>query len=100
MNRLKAILEDTLSEYAGDALNGHLYLTKSNNDALFSIMSIAKIDNETVIETGIVTHIIAETIIIEKDVSNKPLVDALVQNGIDRQQIVLACAGEAVPNTG
>jgi|SRR5690606_7974244 len=100
MDRLKSILEDTLSGYAGEALNGHLYLTKSNQDALFSIMSIAKVGDETVIETGIVARIIAETIIIEKDISNKPLVDALVQNGIDRKQIVLAYAGEAIPTTG
>lgn len=100
MDRLRAILEDTLSSYAGEALNGHLYLTKSNEDALFSIMSIAKVRNETIIETGIVARIIADTIIIEEDINNKPLVDALVQNGIDRQQIVLAYAGEAIPTTG
>jgi hypothetical protein len=37
-----------------------------------------------------------DQIIIERDINNKPLVDALVQNGIPREQIILAYAGEPV----
>jgi hypothetical protein len=36
-------------------------------------------------------------VVIEQDVNDKPLVDALVQNGLHREQIVLAYAGEVVP---
>ena len=35
-------------------------------------------------------------IVIERDVNDKPLVDALLQAGIPRKQIVLAYAGEPV----
>jgi hypothetical protein len=38
-------------------------------------------------------------IVIEMDDSNKPLVDALLQAGIPRSKIILAYAGEPVPES-
>jgi hypothetical protein len=39
-----------------------------------------------------------EVVIVEVDNTDKPLVDALVQQGIPREQIVLAYAGETLPD--
>jgi hypothetical protein len=88
-----------MQNYAGEALNGHLYLTSNDDEGLFTIMSIANVRSERVVETGIVARIEYETIIIERDVSNKLLVDALIQAGIPREQIVLAYAGETAKAT-
>ena len=96
MAELKQTLREIMQDYAGEALNGHLYLTSNDDEGLFTIMSIANVRGETVIETGIVALIQYETIIIERDISNKPLVDALLQAGVPCEQIVLAYAGETV----
>ncbi len=37
-------------------------------------------------------------IVIEVDNTDKPLMDALVQQGVPREQIVLAYAGETLPD--
>jgi hypothetical protein len=39
-----------------------------------------------------------EVVIVEVDNTDKPLVDALVQQGIPREQIVLVYAGETLPD--
>ena len=38
-------------------------------------------------------------IIIDRDINNKPLIDALVQAGVPRTQIILAYMGEPVPES-
>ena len=100
MDRLKEILLQELEQYAGEALNGYLYLTKDDTETVFAVVSIARIREKRVVEAGVVVKLEANLIIIERDISNKPLVDALVQNGIPREQIILAYAGEAIPEAG
>ena len=99
MAELKRILREVMQEYAGEALNGHLYLTSNDDEGVFTITSIANVRGERVVETGIVARIDYETILIERDISNKPLVDALLQVGIPRERIVLVYAGETVKAT-
>ncbi|MDX2140626.1 MAG: element excision factor XisI family protein [Chloroflexota bacterium] len=38
-----------------------------------------------------------DSVVIERDMNDKPLVDALVQAGVPREKIILAYAGEAMP---
>jgi hypothetical protein len=47
--------------------------------------------------TSIVVHLRGDTLIIEHDDNDRPLVDALVRAGIPRSKIILAYAGEPVP---
>lgn len=42
-------------------------------------------------------HIQGDKIIIDLDINDKMLVDALLQAGVPRDQIVLAYAGESIP---
>jgi hypothetical protein len=51
------------------------------------------------VNTGLIVHCIDNLIIVDRDINNKPLVDALVQAGVPRSQIILAYAGEPVPET-
>jgi hypothetical protein len=44
----------------------------------------------------LIVRLEGDHIIIERDINDKVLVDALVQAGIPRQQIILAYAGEAL----
>jgi hypothetical protein len=48
------------------------------------------------VDVGLIVRVVGDRIIIERDVNDKPLVDALLQASISRQQIVLAYAGEPV----
>ncbi len=41
---------------------------------------------------------VSETVVIEQDITDKPLVDKVVRAGVPRGQIVLTYAGEWPPN--
>ena len=86
-----------MSEYTGEALNGYSYLTSSEDQQLFTVVSVGHVPGKRIVETGLIARVIGGQVVIERDVNDKPLVDALVQNGLHREQIVLAYAGEVVP---
>ena len=93
---LKDTLEHVLIGYAGKALNGCSYLTSSADQQVFAIVSVGHVRGQHIVDTGLVVRLINDRIVIERDVNDKPLVDALVQAGVPRAQIVLAYAGESV----
>ncbi|MHB8626077.1 MAG: hypothetical protein ACYDBJ_25340 [Aggregatilineales bacterium] len=57
---------------------------------VFTVVGIAKVRGERLIETGLMARSEGPTIVIEYDQNNKPLVDALVQAGVPRKQIILS----------
>lgn len=97
VNMMREILHETLQGYAGKALNGYSYLTTSAEGNVFTIVSVAHFGDERIVDTGLVARLSGDTIVIEHDVNDKPLVDALIQAGVPRSQIILAYMGEASP---
>jgi hypothetical protein len=98
MDRIKKILLEAMEEYAIAGLNGMSYLMQNEAQDVFTVITLAKFQGKRFINTGLIVHIVDNTfIVIEEDINNKPLVDALVQAGIPRDKIILAYAGETVP---
>jgi hypothetical protein len=97
MDRLTEVLKQTMSGYTGEALNGYSYLTSSDDQQIFTVVSVGQVRDKRIVETGLIARVIGGQIVIERDVNDKPLVDALMQNGLPRNLIVLTYAGEAVP---
>lgn len=95
MARLADTLQRVLEGYTGEALNGYSYLTASSDHKLFTVVSIGQAQGKQIVDTGLVVRLHNNRIIIERDVNNKMLVDALLEAGIPRRQIVLAYMGEA-----
>ena len=96
MATLKDTLEHVLIGYAGKALNGCSYLTSSADQQVFAIVSVGQVRGQHIVDTGLVVRLVHDRIVVERNVNDKPLVDALVQAGVPRGQIVLAYAGESV----
>lgn len=103
MDTIKRYMDTIVREikaYAKPPLNGgKSYLTQNAEGSLFTVVDIVTSSGKHVADTGLVVRIEADYVIIEHDMNSKPLVDALVQAGIPRSQIILAYAGEAVPET-
>ncbi len=95
MDALTEILRQVIAGYAGEALNGYSYLTSSADQQIFTVVSVGQVRGQRVVDNGLVVRVKNNRIIIECDVNDKPLVDALLSAGIPRNQIVLAYAGEA-----
>ncbi len=97
MATLKQIVLNVVSEYAKDGLNCTSYLTQNDDGSLLTVVDIEDSPKVHDMDVSLVVRLLGEKIIIERDLNNKPAVDALIQAGISRKNIVLAYAGEAVP---
>lgn len=94
MDTLGDTLYHVLEGYAGRALNGYSFLLSSPERRVFAIVSIGHVRDRDIVDTGLLVRLVGERIIVERDVNDKPLVDALVQAGVGREHIVLKYAGE------
>lgn len=99
MDKLTETLIEVLTGYTGKAFNGYSYLTSSADQRHFVVTSVGTVSGQRIVNTGLVVQLANNTIIIDRDINDKPLVDALLQAGIPRSQIILAYAGEPVPET-
>lgn len=93
------ILKQALAEYAKPPAHGYAYFTESPDGQLFTVVDVYQQQGTRHVSTGLVVHLMPEHIVIEHDMNNKPLVDVLVQRGVPRQSIILAYAGEPIPET-
>jgi hypothetical protein len=91
------VIKQIIAEYAKPPVNGYAYFTESPDGQLFTVVDVYEIQGKRQASTGLIVHIAQEHIVIERDLNNKPLVDVLVQQGIPRQRIILAYAGERTP---
>jgi hypothetical protein len=97
MDTLKATLLHVLAGYAGEMLNGYSYLTASADGTVFAVVDLGYIRDQRFVDTSLIARLEHNTVVIERDLNNKPLIDALLAAGVLRSQIVLAYAGESVP---
>lgn len=94
-----AILRAEMEKYAVEGINSISYLTENIDGNVFTSTTMSKNVESTKPFIDLFVRIVADTIIIEVDQNSKPLVDALIQAGIPREKIVLAYAGEIIPDT-
>lgn len=99
MATLKEILLTCLNEYLGEGLNGFSELTQNLDQTLFTVIATGFRKGTRFSFTALIVRIIGDKILIEEDRNSDPLYEALMQAGIPREQIILAYAGEAIPNT-
>ncbi|HUN10041.1 MAG TPA: element excision factor XisI family protein [Aggregatilineales bacterium] len=64
------------------------------DNRLLSIVDLCTFDGKRYANAGLIVRLEGDQVIIERDMNNKMLVDALLQAGVLREQIVLAYAGE------
>jgi hypothetical protein len=100
MAAIRDLVREVVEAYAVSGANFESFLAISPDGSLFTVLDIAN-DNEghRFAATSVVVRVIGKQVVVEHDDNDKPLVDALVQAGVPREQIVLAYAGEPVPKT-
>jgi hypothetical protein len=99
MDKLTEILVKELENYTGEAYNGYAYLTSSPDQTHFVVTAIGKVHGQRIINTSLIVHRMGDLILIDQNTNSDPLYEALMQAGIPREQIILAYAGEPVPET-
>jgi hypothetical protein len=99
MDTLDKVVEETMWPYVAKGFNGYSTFMKNEGQHFMTVVAKFTVQGESFVETSLLAHIVGEKIIIEDDKTNKLLVDALLQAGVPRGQIVLAYAGETVEET-
>ena len=99
MDKITQILKNALAKYEGEALNGYSYLTESLVHQMFTIVSVGEYKGKQITFTDLVVKIVGNKIVIIEDRNSDPFYEELLEAGIPREQIILAYAGEPVPDT-
>jgi hypothetical protein len=97
MDKAIEALKAELEIYSKDPLNGVSFLTtyKDQLQTVYAVVDVSKQRGRRYVDVSLLVRLKGNCIIIEHDVSNKMLVDALLQRGVPRDRIVLAYAGES-----
>ena len=99
MDSLKGTLEKVIATYTGEGLNGYAYLSHDAEKNVYTVISVGYIKEQRFVDANQIVRLVGDKIIVERDMNDKALVDALLQAGVPRSQIVLAYAGEPVPES-
>jgi hypothetical protein len=98
MDSLKQLVHRVVSGYTGKALNGYSYLTQTLDGDVLSVVDVADDQGHHQSGVSLIVRIVGTQVIVERDQNDKPVVDAFIQVGLAREQIILAYIGEPVPS--
>src|SRR5687767_1311442 len=105
MENLAKILAQEVRKYAAQGRGAKLRLFPllDNTNQTYSVVAVDNPRSDKYADpdsVGLVVfaRIVADKVVVESDNTDKPLVDALLQQGVPREQIILAYAGEDVPD--
>jgi len=97
MADLKEMVKDTIAWYAAKGFNLKTYLVINDDEQVYSVIVVAWPERKHRARVVVLARIEGDTVIIEEDTTDRPLVDSLVHAGIPRDKIIRAYAGETVP---
>src|SRR2546423_5645884 len=99
MDTLKEITHRAVTSYVSRGANGYSYLVENPEQTAWTVVFVLNLDGKRVVRTGLIVRLLNDQILVEQDTNEPPLVDALIKEGIPRSQIILAYAGEPVPES-
>lgn len=83
--------------YTGEGANSYSFLTSNQEEDIYTVLSYGWIHEEKFVNNGLVVRLRDDKIIIDYDMNDKTLYDALIQAGVPSEQIICAYAGEPAP---
>jgi sulfur carrier protein ThiS len=101
MDRLAEIVREEVQKYAAGNRRGYnliVFPILDDNERVYAVNFISYPDRETGANVMLMARVVGDKVVIEEDTTNKPLLDALKQRGIPREQIILAYQGEPIPD--
>ncbi len=97
MDPLAEIVKKEVFWYAGGGPNLKVITLANEEEHAYAVAILDKPTYRLPAEIMVMARLEGDTVVIETDTTNRPLVDALVAAGIPREKIVLAYAGEPIP---
>jgi len=98
MNSIPDVVKREVAEYAWDQPDSRAYFLRDDQQHVYSVL-IVPVDKPQKSVTILVARITDDDkVIIETDLTDKPLFDALLKAGVPRSQIIRAYRGETAPS--
>lgn len=96
------ILGDEVQKYAagGRGINMLLFAILDDSAGIYAVNAADYPARKEVAGVVVLARVVNDQAVIEEDMTDKKLVDALLQRGVARSQIVLAYEGETIPDAG
>lgn len=96
MDNLLTIVRQEVQKYVGSGrgVNVQLFPLFDDEHQTYGVIAVDYPNRHTIAGVVIFARVAGHQVIIEEDLTNKKLVDALIQNGIARENIILAYEGE------
>lgn len=100
MDTLNTIVREEVAKYAGQGRGANIILFPLLDDehGTYAVNAIDYPQREDVAMVVVLARVVDEKVVIEEDTTDKKLVEALLQRGIPRTQIILAYEGEPIPD--
>jgi hypothetical protein len=98
--QLIEVTREEVCKYAanGRGLNVRLFFVADEVRMIFNVVDVEYPVRKDIAGIVVMARIVGDKVIVEEDTTDKPLVDALIQRGIPREQIILAYRGEPIPD--
>jgi len=94
---LAAVVQRVIESYAGRALKAVSYPFADHQRRIYGVVVVPDHPRPFKSRVVVMARIVDDTVIIDEDTTDRPLVDELVKAGIPRDKIVLLYAGEPAP---
>ncbi len=100
VDQLTDILQREVMDYHGPAFKAKTYYFEDFARQAFTVIIVPEYHYPRKSKTTVtvMAHIVGDTIVVDEDITDRPLYEALMQAGVPREQIVLAYAGETLPD--
>jgi hypothetical protein len=99
MDTLTNIVKQVVFSYAGGSDVVRTFKLSNDEQQVYAVNIIDVPVRHYPTGIMVMAHIEGDIVIIDEDLTDRPLVEALVRAGIPREKIVLAYAGEPLPAT-
>lgn len=96
VDNLLMTVQHEVADYVRPSPNATAFFVENAEQHVFAVLSVPTNDPQKT-SVVVMARVIDNLVLIESDKTNKPLVEALLQAGVPREQIVLVYEGEQIP---
>lgn len=95
---LTDITRHEVDMYGGKTFGGRMIASLDDKNQVYAVMYVPDNQDERPSWVVVLARVVGDYVVIEEDVTDKPLVDALMVNAnVPREKIILAYRGETLP---
>lgn len=98
IKELTHIVQYEVEDYAkGTTFGGETYPISDSDRQTYAVIIVPDVPRKYKAGVVVAARIVNDKVIIDEDITDRPLWEELVRAGIPREQIILAYAGEKLP---